>query len=56
MFDKIKDFIAELKDLFATIGETGFLQAVLGALKKVLGIEGETEAEQIVDAVIGTIE
>ena len=56
MFDKIKEFIAEDKDLFAKIGETGFLQAILGALKKVLNIEGETEAEEIIDAVIGTIE
>ena len=56
MFDKIKEIIGEIKDLFATIGETGFLQAILGALKKVLNIEGETETEEIVDAVIGTIE
>ena len=56
MFEKIKGFIAEIKDLFATIGETGFLQAILGALKKILNIEGETETEEIVDAVIGTIE
>ena len=56
MFDKIKEIIGEIKDLFATIGETGFIQAILGALKKVLNIEGETEAEEIVDAVIGTIE
>jgi len=56
MFKKIKDFIKEVEDLFAKIGETGFIQAILGALKKVLNIEGETEAEEIIGAVEGTIE
>ncbi|MBR3554249.1 MAG: hypothetical protein IKN72_12815 [Clostridia bacterium] len=56
IFEKIKGFIGEIKDLFATIGETGFFQAIFGALKKVLNIEGETEAEEIIDSVAGTIE
>ena len=56
MFDKIKEIIGQIKDLFATIGETGFFQAIFGALKGILNIEGEGEAEQIIDSVAGTIE
>ena len=55
-FAKIKGFIAGLQEVFAKIGETGFLQAILGALKKILNVEKETEAEEIIGAVEGTIE
>lgn len=56
MFEKIKGFIDEIKDLFAKIGETGFIQAILGALKKVLKLEKEDEAADIIESIEGTIE
>ena len=56
MFDKIKALIDEIKDLFAKIGETGFIQAILNALKDVLRIEKKDEAADIVEVVVDTIE
>lgn len=55
-FAKIKGFIAGLKELFAKIGETGFLQAILKALSGILDIEKEGEAKEIIDDIAGTIE
>ncbi len=56
MFDKIKEIIGQIKDLFATIGETGFFQAIFGALSKILNLEKEGEAAEIIDDIAGTIE
>ncbi len=56
MFDKIKEIIGEIKDLFAKIGETGFFQTIFGALSKILRLEKEDETADIVDAIAGTIE
>ena len=56
MFEKIEALIGKIEHLFATIGETGFIQAILGALKKVLNIEKETEAADIIESIEGTIE
>ena len=56
MFDKIKAFIDEIKDLFAKIGETGFIQAILNALKDVLRIEKKDDAADIVDVIVDTVE
>lgn len=56
MFEKIEKIIDEIKGLFAKIGETGFFQAIFGALSKVLKLEKEDEAKEIIDDIAGTIE
>ena len=56
MFEKIKGYIDEIKGLFAKIGETGFFQAIFGALKKVLDTEKEKEASEIIGDIASTIE
>ena len=55
-FETIKSYIDAIKDLFAKIGETGFIQAILGALKNVLGYEKEEEAATIIGEIADTIE
>jgi len=51
VFTKIKNFIDEVQDLFAKIGETNFIQTILGLLSKVFAITKEDEAKELIDAV-----
>ena len=51
VFTKIKDFIGEVQDLFAKIGETNFIQTILGLLSKVFAITKEDEAKELIDAI-----
>ena len=55
MFDKIKEFISLAQEYFQKIGETGFIQAILTFLKKILGDGNNSEKDQIFDVVINTL-